>query len=196
MASVREREGLRAMRARVERTKERTKKAKEEVTERRAKRKVQEEAVPKPEVPLFTLTLTNDGQPKKRPITCRDVRRWFREGLRKLYGDSFAMPPEDEWWTIRELTLAKKLLKQFDPALVEKAVAHYCATWPQRTEASEGRLCGTPGIGLLWKIRERVFAEVQGVASVPVKPKEGRKLKDKNSDEYQRPEKPIGVGWK
>jgi hypothetical protein len=189
------REGLLALRARVERAKARTKGAKQEVTERRLIRKVQEAAVPKPEVPSFSLALTNDGQPKKRPITCKDVRRWFREGLRRLYGDKFAMPPEDEWWTVHEMALAKKLLKQFDPALVEKAVAHFCSTWDQRVEAAEGRLGGIPGVGLLWKIRERVFAEVQGVASVPVKPKEGRKRKDKNSDEYRPPKKPMDVGW-
>jgi len=195
MVSSREREGLLALRARVDRAKARTQEAKEAVAERRAKCKVQEAAAPKPEVPLFTLTLTNDGQPKKPSITCIDVRRWFREGLRRLYGDKFAMPPEDEWWTVHEMALAKKLLKQFEPALVEKAVAHFCSTWNQRVEAAEGRLGGIPGMGLLWKIRERVFAEVQGKASVPVKPKEGRKRKDKNSDEYRPPKKPMDVGW-
>lgn len=189
------REGLRSLLARVERAKARTQKAKEVVTEQRAKRKVQEASAPKSEIPLFDLALTNDGQPKKRPITCIDVRRWFREGLRRLYGDDFAMPPEDEWWTVHEMSLAKKLLKQYEPALVEKAVVHFCATWDQRTEASEGRLCGTPGVALLWKIRERVFAEVQGMASVPVKPKEHRKRRNKKDVGEYKEGKPIGFGW-
>ncbi|MFA4971193.1 MAG: hypothetical protein WC683_01180 [bacterium] len=122
------------------------------------------------------------------------MRDWFRRELRLLYGDELVLPPEEEWWTVWQKRLVRKLLNAYGPTLVEKAIVHYCATWPQRVAASGGRLGGIPGIGLLWKIRTDVFAEVQGMADVP-KPPRKRARRGKDTDEYRPPSKPMDVGW-
>ena len=173
--------------------KERTAAAQKKMQERRDDANKKREEAPKPEVPSFDLSLTNDGQKARRPVNSTQVKEWLRAGLRTLYGEKLTLPRDNEWWTVHEKSLALKLLRSYGPDLVEKTLAHFCATWPQRVDEAEGRLGGIPTIGLLWKLREGIFAEAQGV--VKQTKRTGRKRKDKNSDEYQRPDKPIGIGW-
>lgn len=188
------RDSLRALRERVRSSQERTLEAAQQAQRKREQKRARRAArPPRAEVPTFGADA--GGQTPPRVINSTQVQEWFRSGLRDLYGDKLTLPPKGEWWTIHEKGLAKKLLNAYGPELVQKAVAHFCATWPQRVEASEGRLGGIPGIGLLWKIRDRVFAEAQGVAPPPVKPKPRRARRNKKDEGEYTPGKPVGFGW-
>ena len=187
------RKGLKALKAIVEKSRAGTQQAREEVVARRQKKST-ETTISRPEVPSFELSLTNPGQPSERPVTSTNVRRWFRDGLLKLYGADFALPSEDQWWTIAEMSLAKKLLKQYDPVLVEKAVSHFCATWNQRLDVADGALGGMPTIKLLYKIRVQVFGEAQGKVDFPKKKKASASRNKRDVGEYKKG-KPVGFGW-
>lgn len=187
---------LSALRARTRSVQERTLEVHREVVEKKAKRRARVAADPpvQQRIPNFDLVpqLTNGGQEPERVVTSNDVREWFRAELVNSYGDKLTLPPEKEWWTLKERSLAKKLLNSYGRDLVQRALAHLCDNWDRWVAESEGRLSGIPTIGYLWTFRERIFAAVQGIN--PSKPV--RKRKKKDFGEYQPSAEPaVGIGW-
>jgi hypothetical protein len=186
--------GLAALRQLSRDSSERTLVAQAKTEEKREKRKREKEAKPKAEVPKFALEV---GQDKPKLVNSVQVEDWFRDGLKLLYGGKLELPQRGKWWTVGERRNAKRLLDMYGADLVRKAVLHLCATWPQRVEASEGRLAGIPSIGYLVVAKNTVFAEAQGLVAVPQrgKAKGSKRKQSKDSDEYRPPETPIDVGW-
>lgn len=66
-------------------------------------------------------------------------------------------------WTGAEAALAKRLVDElgFDGAL--KVIEHFFGTWDRRKASRSG----TPGLRLLWAMRERLKAEMEGRAVIP-----------------------------
>jgi hypothetical protein len=188
------RANLASLRRLVRDSSERTFVVQERVEVKRNARKKKETEIPRSEVPNFELEY---GQTKVALVNSVQVEDWFREGLNLLYGGKLELPQRGQWWTATDRSKALRLLKMYDADLVKKAVFHLCATWNQRVDASDGRLAGIPGIGLLVSARTRndVFAEVQGLADVPKAKKASKRKKSKDSDEYRPPETPNDVGW-
>jgi hypothetical protein len=164
---------LSALRRKALEAKKRTDVAREDSKKKRESRKA------KP------LALQNQSsEPRKRRINSTDVERWFLSGIRSLYGDKFIIPK----WSVKQRTLAKKLIDIYGPELVEKAVRYLCGNWDSIVEKSRGSLSGAPTVNLLWGMKERVFADVQA----PRKPGKGSR---RDADEYSDEEDAPTVGW-
>lgn len=149
---------LRRLRDRAAASKARTAAASKARGERRAKRKGR--------VPVLPEEMPSDD----KPINSTDVKRWFDEGVLKLRGSNWVIPS----WTVKERSLAKRILADYGPELTEKAVAHFCSTWEATCRRSNGRLVGDPSVNLLWAMRTQVFPVVQGA----------KPLDAKNADEH------------
>lgn len=72
-------------------------------------------------------------------------------------------PEAEAEWTGAEAALAKRLIDErgFDESL--KLIKHFFDTWDRRRASRSG----TPGFRLLWAMRERLVAEVEGKVRVP-----------------------------
>ena len=117
------------------------------------------------------------------PVKASSVEQWFKEELKELYGADFIVPK----WTVKQNTLAKRLLTDYGSDLTEAAVRQFCKGWRDLVKGSRGRISGSPTISLLWSMRERVFADVQNgkkSAALPV-----------NSDEYRADDGSPDEGW-
>jgi len=125
-------------------------------------------------------------EPVAKPINSTDVERWLKAGVAQLYGK----PINQGRWGAKERKLAKNLLADFGPEMVERAVAHFCAHWKTMVHNSRGQLDGMPTINLLWGMRARVFAEVQGIDNTP-----DRSARPEDSDEYRGGSGAKGIGW-
>jgi hypothetical protein len=169
------RKRLSVLRRKVRKVKEETQKTHTEVTEKRAKAKAKAKPA-KPEGVVHELP--------KKPINSVDVEQWFRNGIWDLYGTKFIIPS----WTVKQRTLAKKLLGVYGPSLTKKAVELLCSDWKKMVRNSRGRLSGAPTVNLLWGMRERIYADVQN---------EGIKdsVAPENSDEYRESGDNNDVGW-
>ena len=166
---------LSALRKAAKRQQEQTKAVHVEVTEKRAKKKAK---------PLELKPTT----PKVKPVNSTQVEQWFTEELRELYGSDYIISR----WTIPQKTLAKRLLDTYGPDLVRQAVSYLAKHWKLMVKRSKGSLSGVPTVNLLWGMRERVFAEVQGVDNTPA-----MEDRPENSDEW-RPGEDRGdskIGW-
>lgn len=165
------RKRLSALRRRASVVKTETAKTHEEVTEKRAaKRKPKLAEVVKLAVKVKQINSTN-------------VEQWFRDGVWALYGKKFIIPS----WTVKQRTLAKRLLTAYGPELTKDAVDLLCSGWRSMVSKSRGRLSGAPTVNLLWGMRERVYADVQNKGK-----EEGR---PENSDEYHEDDGGNDVGW-
>jgi hypothetical protein len=135
-----------------------------------------------------------------RPPSAATVREWFRVGIRGLYPD-LVLPPNEAWWTVVEMTLAKKLLAQYGPALVERAVAWGCAQWPaflSRTARDAKPLLGYPNIRWLWGWREAIFLAIQDAEAAQrliVGPQAGQRKASKRDRDEWTGTAPGGHGW-
>ncbi len=120
--------------------------------------------------------------PKAKPVTATQVEAWFKAGLQELYGPAFVVSR----WTVKEKSLAKRLLEDYGSDLVEKAVKSYCQDWDKLVKRSRGRLNGAPTFGLFWAMRNEIFGSVQ-VGK--------RQVAAKNSDEYTDDDGSPDAGW-
>ena len=177
---------LLALRNKVSKSIERTQKVKAEVEAKRASKKVVHEKVPEKKDLLDKMGQVQVSRTVvRRKVNATAVEGWFKDGIRKLYGDNFVIP----YWTVKQKTLAKRLLGIYGEDLVRDAVEHYCSNWPKMVQESRGRIKGAPTINLLWSIREWMFAEVQEAG------KANAQLSPKNSDEFIEEEKSPTIGW-
>lgn len=167
------RKRLGALRRRAASVQDKTKQVKVEVTEKRAKAKAKAPVVD------FKKAVV-----KVKPINSLDVEQWFRDGIWELYGRKFIIPS----WTVKQKTLAKRLLTAYGPELTQSAVAMLCSGWNDMKRKSRGRLSGAPTINLLWGMRERVYADVQNVGVEDDQSPE-------NSDEYREGDGGSDIGW-
>lgn len=143
--------------------------------------------------------LTNCGQSGEKVITSTDVENWFREGIEDNYGATITLPPENRWWRPKEKSLAKKLLEEYGPELVKKAVLYLCENWEKMVEGSGGKLQGMPTIEFLWGARARIVPDAERGREYKVSPAKP-KLSDNNvlrhdAAEYSKKSRRIGVGW-
>lgn len=83
-------------------------------------------------------------------------KEWLKE-YQRLFPDAKAE------WTGEEGALAKRLIDErgYDEAL--GMIRHFFATWNRRKASRSG----TPGFRLMWAMRERLVAEMEGRAKVP-----------------------------
>jgi hypothetical protein len=164
---------LSALRKKVRLSVERTQSVHTDVVDSRERKKLKLEPAPKiaPKPP--------------KPVNATDVERWMREGILELYGDSFIIAK----WTVKQKTLAKKLLSIYGAKMTETAVRMYCKEWPEMVANSNGRVKGQPTINLLWALKDRVFAEVQGADAFHTK------ISKKNSDEFVEDDGTPDIGW-
>lgn len=164
---------------------------------KRQVRKDEKAAQPKSEVPSFAEhekdELTNGGRKRQPVVNSTTVMEWFREGLREAYGDKLTIPEGRGWWTVGQKKTALLLLDQYGPEKVRRTISHFCRTWEDRVDRSNGFLGGIPTINLLWKMKDEVFAEEDGVVTM----RRGRRKdkRGKNTDEYRPQKKPMGIGW-
>lgn len=167
---------LKALKAKAKASKEATDKARVESQERRSKRK------PPPKVGTEEYEAATYRSRKR--VSATHVEAWFRESLFDLYGRKFVIPK----WTMKQKTLAKRLLEAYGGDLVREAVDHFFKTWDNMVANSKGKLTGAPTVSLLWGMRERVFADVQN---------KGRKagVARKDTDEFREDGDSPDVGW-
>ena len=87
--------------------------------------------------------------------------KWLGREWKALMRQRF--PGDEVEWTGAEAALAKKLIDErgFDDAL--KLFKHFFDTWDRRKASRSG----TPGLKLLWVMRERLTAEMAGMVKVP-----------------------------
>lgn len=123
-----------------------------------------------------------------KPVSSVEVEGWFREELFTLYGLGYMTSR----WTVKERTLAKKLLDTYGAELTERAVRYFVRDWPSLVARSNGKVKGAPNIGFMWGARAMVFGEVQGAAinAAKASPKADRK----NADEYRESDD-ANIGW-
>lgn len=174
---------LAALKAKVRKSKERTTTVHEEQVEKRAVVAAKKAAVMGPPKKK-EIRLTSQPAPKEKPINSIDVEGWFRVGVRGLYGDSFIISP----WTVKQRSLAKKLLTVYGPDLTRDAVEMFCSGWRSLVKNSRGRISGAPNVSLLWGMRERIYADVQN------KGKE-KSMDPMNRDEFQEESSSPKIGW-
>lgn len=164
---------LAALRQRAAVQAEATRQVRAEVEAKREARKATQSVAP----PL----VLEPSAPKEKPVTATQVEAWFKAGLQELYGPTFVVAR----WTVKEKALAKRLLEDYGPELVDKAIKAYCQDWEGLVKRSRGRLNGTPTFGLFWAMRNEIFGSVQ-VGK--------RQVAAKNSDEYTDDGSPD-AGW-
>ena len=109
---------LAALRAKVKKSRDRTETVRKEQVAKRASR-----PKPKPKA---------ESKPVEKKINSVDVEGWFRAGIFELYGNKFIVPP----WTVKQRSLAKKLLGIYGPDLTEKAVKLFCEDWDRDWETT------------------------------------------------------------
>ena len=164
---------LAALRQKVTAQAEATRQVRAEVEAKREQRKAAQPIAP-------PLVLEAPVLKQDKP-NATQVEAWFKEGLRELYGPTFVVAR----WTVKEKSLAKRMLEDYGSDLVHKAIISYCQDWDQLVNRSRGRLNGTPTFGLFWAMRNEIFGSVQ-VGK--------RQVAAKNSDEYTDDGSPD-AGW-
>jgi len=87
--------------------------------------------------------------------------KWLGKEWAALYRQAF--PGAKVEWTGAEAALAKKLVDEqgFEGAL--SMIKHFFGTWDRRKASRSG----TPELRLLWVMRERMKAEMEGKVAVP-----------------------------
>lgn len=181
----------------MERSRAKTLQARERKDKKREARK-------RGDVPSFSLCVQAPdecGQTRPAVINSTTVSEWFKAGLKRLYGDDYEPSKGKTWWTIAERALAQRMLKQYGPEVVEKAVAWFCDNWKQMVEEGRGRLRGTPNIRLMWGMRDWVIApyvagEIPTVGRAPEPEKKKPPHKRHNAGEWDDEEDFVeGGGW-
>jgi hypothetical protein len=162
---------LSKLRRKVREVSEQTKQTHEEVTQKRAAKRVVQK---RPEA---------ESEPRPKPVNTVDVERWFREGIFALYDRPLILSR----WGVKERALAKKLLKTYGDDLTKRTVEHFCREWPDLLKRSRGRISGVPTVMLLWAMRDSVFSDVQLGAVKPADPA--------RTDEYREDEDSPDAGW-
>jgi len=115
-------------------------------------------------------TLAAASRDKGAKARARRVKKRKEQSPAKWLGKEWStihrrcFPGTEVEWTGAEVALAKKLIDErgFDDAL--KLIRHFFDTWDRRKASRSG----TPGFRLLWAMRERLVAEMEGRAKVPV----------------------------
>ena len=139
----------------------------------------------------FSEQLTNGGQTPKERLNWKIVRQWFREELERNFGEKHTLPPEHEWWTGKEISLAKKLLKLYGGDTIHEGIVQLCESWDRMVESGH-KLSGLPTMGFLWATRERVMGEVEAGEDPNRKDRKGRHHQaEYNKDDDDMP----GFGW-
>lgn len=87
-------------------------------------------------------------------VTALTVETWFSAALRARWPELVVAR-----WAVKELAMAKQLLFEYGPALVEQAVVHLVSNWDDI--AKRLKLTGMPSIRLLNGYRDTLFGEVQ-----------------------------------
>ena len=144
------------------------------------------EAKPKTDFKLEPQAPAPKAKPKPKNSTF--VEAIFKEELLALYGAGYFVPR----WTVKERTLAMRLLKDYGEELTEKAVRFFVKDWPNLVARSRGKVKGAPNVAFMWGARHMVFGEVQGGAINCAKA--DPKVDKKNSDEYKE-SNDSDIGW-
>jgi hypothetical protein len=126
---------------------------------------------------------------KPRKINSVEVEKWFRHGIREVYGENYLVSA----WNVKHRVLAKKLLAEYGDDLTERGVGWFCRNWKRLVSNSNGRLIGCPTVQLLWAMKDQVFGEVQKEL-MGIKDEKG---KEKNRDEFRADEAKDNkdLGW-
>lgn len=118
---------------------------------------------------LTLATLAAQQREKGAKARARKVQKRRQTSPAKWLGKEWSaayrrrFPGAEVEWTGAEVALAKRLVDErgFDNAL--KLINHFFDTWDRRKASRSG----TPGFRLLWAMRERLVAEIEGRAKVP-----------------------------
>jgi hypothetical protein len=151
--------------------------------------------------PAFLLKWMDRAKKSKKSSGTKDIHKCFSENLKKKYGNDFKVPSLSG----HHNKLAINLIKSYGLECVLKAVKLFCDEWDIIVENSNGRLSGVPNIGILWSMRDRVFANVQlgksfsNVSKLsnhrePENKPKTRASNRKNFDEYVPTDAPVS-GW-
>jgi hypothetical protein len=119
-----------------------------------------------------TLTLANlaaASRDKGAKARARRVQKRKEQSPAKWLGKEWSVihrrffPGAEVEWTGAEIALAKRLIDEcgFDDAL--EMIRHFFDTWDRRKASRSG----IPGFRLMWAMRERLVAEMEGRAKVP-----------------------------
>ncbi len=164
---------LLALRQKVKKANQRTLEVREEVRIRRAGRQRRQ------------VDPSEGTERPKRPANSTTVYGWLKGELKAKYGQGFIIPD----WSIKQKTLAKKILNTYGEDLTKEAVEHFVLNWDGYVEGSRGRLKGVPNINLFYGMREMIFGEVQ------TKHIEKKKAKDSDEHSDESAENAPSVGW-
>lgn len=118
---------------------------------------------------LTLATLVSSQREKGRKARERRVKRRSQASPVKWLGKEWLallrrrFPEAKAEWTGAEAALAKKLVEErgYDGTL--KLFNHFFDTWDRRKASRNG----TPGLRLLWVMRERLVAEMEGTVKLP-----------------------------
>lgn len=143
------RDKLKILARRIRETKQNTKEVRKEVKTKRERRRAKNRSIAQEfgfpsEVPT----------PKKKRINAKTVEGWFKGYKREYLGIS-----NHGKWTVKQLTLGKRLLKEYGDDDVKEAVKYMCEKWDQILANTS--LNGVPNVSLLWGMRESIFAYVE-----------------------------------
>lgn len=90
---------------------------------------------------------------KRVPTPVETVRQSFEGAIKKNFGADALT------WNKRDQALAKRLLEELGPSVVEKGIERVCERWDSYKKRFKRE--GLPDIGVLYNFRSDVFGEVQ-----------------------------------
>ena len=144
------REKLKILAKRIKETRKNTENVRVKVKEKREQRKARQYSIAKE----FGFSPESVPKRKKVKINARTVENWFKNYKKEYLGIS-----KHGKWTVKQLTLGKRLLKEYGDDDVKKAVQYMCEKWDQILANTS--LNGVPNVSLLWGMRESIFAYVE-----------------------------------
>lgn len=110
---------------------------------------------------------------KKQPALTVRLEALMVESIKAQFGDGVVTKK----WSVKERTLAKKLVNAYTLEMTEEVLKSFVNEWPNMMRQSRGRLYGLPTINFLWATQDRFFGAAQlghNTSTSPV-----------NVDEYQ-----------
>ena len=84
--------------------------------------------------------------------------------MREIYGDDLVVPP----WGEREKGIARALAKNVGLEKAINIVRHFIETWEARQRPAQRSQGELPSIHLCWGMRQKLLAELSGLAKVPM----------------------------
>lgn len=130
-----------------------------------------------PQQPVLTNAWPLPPKPKakakKKPALTVALEAVMVEAIKTQFGDGVITKK----WSVKERSLAKKLVEAYTLEMTEEVIKRFVEEWPNMMRQSRGRLYGLPTINFLWAAQDRFFGAAQLGQNTGTTPA--------NIDEYQ-----------